>query len=275
MLSIGDFAQLAQVSPRTLRHYGELGILEPAHVNPATGYRYYELRQLADLRRVLALRDLGIGLEQIRDLLGADDGVSIDQLRGMLRLRQAETSASIDEQQHRLRRVAAQLAALERGDVMRTIDIAVKVTDPVRVAQTTGVAPGYGYHNVHPVFDERLPVVWRRVVACGVEPGICVASFDWADDDGRIVVHLGFDIGDQPLDDDGEVRVVELPPVEVASAIHLGSLDDFSATFEAVVRWIDASGYRIAGRSRELYRVWDLEDPAKHVTELQLPIARV
>jgi DNA-binding transcriptional MerR regulator len=274
MLSIGDFALLGQVSPRTLRHYGELGLLEPAHVDPATGYRSYELRQLADLRRVLALRDLGIGLGQIRELLEAGDGVSIEQLRGMLRLRRVEISASIAEQEDRLRRVAAHLDALERGDVMRALDIVVKVTEPVRMAETTGVAAGYGYENIGPVFEERLPAVWRHVVESGIEPGICVAHFDWPDDAGRVVVHLGFDIGDQPLTEVDDVRVGELPGVEVASTIHRGSLVDFSGTFEAVVRWIDASGHRIADRSRELYLEWDPEDPAKNVTELQLPIAR-
>jgi DNA-binding transcriptional MerR regulator len=274
MLSIGDFARLGQVSPRTLRHYGELGILEPAHVSPETGYRSYELRQVADLRRVLALRDLGVGLGEIRELLGAGGGVSIEQLQGMLRLRQTELSASIEAHQDRLRRVAAHLEALQRGDLMRTIDIAVKVTEPLRIAETTGVAPGYGYENIGPVFDARLPVVRRRLAASGVEPGICVAHFDWPDDDGRVVVHLGFDIGDQPLTGDDDVGVVELPAVEVASAIHRGPLDDFTDTFEALVRWIDASGYQIADRSRELYLDSDLDDPAKRITELQLPIAR-
>jgi DNA-binding transcriptional MerR regulator len=274
MLSIGEFARLGQVSPRTLRHYGALGILEPAHVDPATGYRSYELRQLVDLRRVLALRDLGIGLEPIRELLEADGGVSIEQLRGMLRLRQAEISASVAEQQDRLRRVATLLDALERGDAMRTIDTVVKVTEPIRVAETTGVAAGYGHANIGPVFEEQLPVVWRRVVESGVEPGICVAHYDWPDESGNVVVHLGFDIGDQSFAESDDVHVVELPAVEVASTLHRGPMTDIADTFEALVRWIEANGYRIADRSRELYLEWDLEDPAKRVTELQLPVVR-
>jgi DNA-binding transcriptional MerR regulator/predicted transcriptional regulator YdeE len=274
MLSIGDFAQLGRVSPRTLRHYGELGILEPAHLDPATGYRYYELSQLVDLRRVLALRDLGFGLESIRELLEADRGVSMEQLRGMLRLRQAELSASLVEQQDRLRRVGVLLDSLERGDVMRTIDVVVKVTEPVRVAETTGVAAGYGPDNIGPVFEERLPVVSRRVVESGLEPGTCVAHYDWPDDSGHVVVHVGFDIGDQSLTENDEVRVVELPSLEVASAIHRGPLVDIADTFEAVVRWIESNGYRIADRSRELYLEWDSEDVARNITELQLPIAR-
>ena len=120
MLSIGEFARLGQVSPRTLRHYGDLGVLEPAHVDPATGYRYYEVRQLSLLRRVLALRDLGVGLDQIRGVMGGDGELSVEQLRGSC-LRRADISASIAEQHDRLRRVANYLDALEQGELMRTL----------------------------------------------------------------------------------------------------------------------------------------------------------
>jgi effector-binding domain-containing protein len=123
------------------------------------------------------------------------------------------------------------------------------------------------------VFEARLPVVRRRMVESGIEPGICIAHYDWPDDSGDVVVHLGFDIGDQSFKDDNDVRVVVLPAVEVASAIHRGSLVDITDTFEAVVRWIEANGYQIADRSRELYLEWDPEDPARSVTELQVPIA--
>src|SRR3954447_14326574 len=115
MLSIGDFARLGPVTPRALRHYAEHRVLEPDRIDPSTGYRFYALRQVADLRRVLALRDLGVGLDEIRGLLEAPDGISVEQLRGMLRLREAEITASIAEQQDRLRRVSAQLHALEQG----------------------------------------------------------------------------------------------------------------------------------------------------------------
>jgi effector-binding domain-containing protein len=192
----------------------------------------------------------------------------------MLRLRRTEISASIAEQQNRLRRVESYLDALERGELMRTIDVVVKETEPLRMAETTGVAPGYGHENIGPVFQGRLPVVLERIVENGLRPGRCAAYYEWPDDDGSIVAHLGFEIGDQALADGDDVRVVELPVVEVASTLHRGPMDDISDTYEAMVRWIDDNGYRIADRSRELYLEWDEQDPAKNVTELQMPIGR-
>jgi DNA-binding transcriptional MerR regulator/effector-binding domain-containing protein len=273
MLSIGEFAHLGQVSPRTIRHYGDVGILEPAHVDPATGYRSYELGQLSVLRRILALRELGVGLEQIRELLAVDGELSVEQLRGMLRLRESEIAASISEQREQLRRVASCLDALERGEIMQAIEIVVKHTESVRMAETTGVAPGYGHENIGPVFEARLPVVWARLAEAGIEPGVVVAYYDWPDDDGHVVVHLGFDIGDAQLTDDDDVAVVVLPPAEVASVLHRGPLDDITDTYEAAVRWIDANGSTITDRGRELTLVWDPDDPTQTLVELQFPVS--
>jgi effector-binding domain-containing protein len=76
------------------------------------------------------------------------------------------------------------------------------------------------------------------------------------------------------LTDADDVRVVELASVEVASAIHRGPFVDIAQTFEGLVRWIEDNGYPIADRSRELYLETDREEPARNVTELQLPIGR-
>ena len=114
MLSIGDFARLGQVSPRTLRHYDELGILRPERVDRESGYRFYGVAQLQRLHRVVALRDLGFGLDRIGELL--DDEPPLEQLVGMLRDRRTEIEQSVAEEQARLRRVEAHLRALEAAD---------------------------------------------------------------------------------------------------------------------------------------------------------------
>jgi GyrI-like small molecule binding domain len=163
---------------------------------------------------------------------------------------------------------------LERGDLMQAIEIVPKRAEPVRMATTTGIAAGYGHDNIGPVFQERLPIVWQHLIEAGVEPGICVASYEWPDDDGRVVVHLGFDIGAQTLPDGDDVRVIELASVEVASALHQGAFNGISDTFDAIIRWIDDNGYRIADRSRELYLETNLDNTAKNVMELQIPITR-
>jgi DNA-binding transcriptional MerR regulator len=277
MLSIGDFARLGHVSPRMLRHYDELGLLQPVHVDPATGYRSYRVGQLARLHRLLALRDLGLSLDQIRGVL--DDEPPLDELRGMLRIRRAQIEAGLADDQARLRRVEAHLRAIEGSNPMATYDIVLKSTDPLRVAAAVGVAPGFGQENLGPVFEALVPKVLGRLDASGVRPTMMVAWYEQPTDEGEVVAHIGFDIGDQALEDQGltaedGVAVVDLPVVDVASLVHKGSMVNIEDTYLALVSWIEDSGYRLAGRSRELYLEWSEGDESRNITELQMPIAR-
>jgi DNA-binding transcriptional MerR regulator len=72
MLSIGRFARLAGLTVGALRHYHEHGVLEPARVDPATGYRSYARSQLDDARLIARLRELNLALPEVTALLAAD-----------------------------------------------------------------------------------------------------------------------------------------------------------------------------------------------------------
>lgn len=111
MLTIGAFARLGGVSVKTLRHYAAIGLLVPAQVDQATGYRSYAPEQLFLLNHILVLKDLGLSLAQIGALL--EEGVPLDQLHGMLRLKRAELHDQIAGVQELLGRVERRLEQLE------------------------------------------------------------------------------------------------------------------------------------------------------------------
>ena len=289
MLTIGGFAQIGQVSARTLRHYDDLGLLRPERVDASSGYRYYDVSQLARLHRLLALRDLGFSLEQIRDML--EDELSTEALRGMLRLRRAQVAQVVGEEQARLRRIEARLRSLERRDQMTLVqDVVVKKTQPLRVVEASGIAPGFGTENLQPVFSELYPRVIAHLQRAGVEPGLCVAWYN-QDTDGTVTVHAGFGVHAQVKTSDGDgvtgvevsdtaatdsdgVTVHELPVIDVASVLYRGAMEDIGATYDGLMQWIDSSGYVLAGASRELYYEVCAPggDPSSNVVEVQLPI---
>ena len=62
--SIQDLARAAGTTSRTLRHYGEVGLLRPSRIG-GNGYRYYDQDSLVRLQRILLLRDLGLGLPAV------------------------------------------------------------------------------------------------------------------------------------------------------------------------------------------------------------------
>src|SRR6478752_4010885 len=133
MFTIGDFARYGRVSARMLRHYDAIGLLRPDRIDPATGYRYYGAAQLARLNRVIALKDLGFTLQQVRAVV--DDQVDADELRGMLRLPQVE----------------ARLRSIESEGHMPENDVQIKRVPAVRVAEVNPTAPGYQPQDISPV----------------------------------------------------------------------------------------------------------------------------
>jgi DNA-binding transcriptional MerR regulator len=116
MMNIGEFARLGGVSTRMLRHYDAIGLLVPAHVDPHTGRRSYDLAQLPTLNRLVALKGLGLRLDEIGPLLS--DGVDPAELHGMLRLREAELERQVRQQRHLLDRVKARLRLIEQETQM-------------------------------------------------------------------------------------------------------------------------------------------------------------
>ena len=138
MISIGDFARLGRVSVRMLRHYDTIGLLRPEHVDPHTGYRYYRPGQLRRLNRIVALKDLGLRLEQVRAIV--DEQLTGDQLRAMLRLRQAELEAQILDGRHRLDRVQARLRLIDAEEIMTVPDVITKTVPAATVVGLTATA---------------------------------------------------------------------------------------------------------------------------------------
>jgi DNA-binding transcriptional MerR regulator len=124
-----------------LRHYDAIGLLRPAHVDQMTGYRSYDAGQLSRLNRIVALKDLGFTLQQVRSIL--DDEVSVEELRGMLRLREAELQSQIAADTARLARVEARLRTIEKEGAMPADEVQIKRIPGVRVAELSATAAGF------------------------------------------------------------------------------------------------------------------------------------
>jgi len=271
MFSIGEFAQHGRVSVRMLRHYDAIGLLRPACVDPVTGYRSYQASQLAQLNRVIALKDLGFTLQQVQEIMA--EQVSAAELRGMLRLRRAEIQSRIDAETSRLARVEARLATIEDEARVPVDGVVIKGLAPVRVAELAGVAGSYEPEAITPVIQPLYRDLRQRMASAPVTAaGPAMAYYEDAPaSDGAIVVHAAEPVAGG-TDGDHGFAVVDLAEVDRAAVIiHHGSMDDVLPAVQALARWIDAGGYRAAGYAREVTLEWS-PDPDRWVTELQQPI---
>ena len=271
MFRIGEFSKLSQVSVKTLRYYDQIDLLHPAEVDRFTNYRYYTTDQLHRLNRILALKDLGLTLDQIGLVL--DQELSPAELRGMLRLKQVELEQQVEEQQARLARVAARLRQIEQEGKMPDYIVTLKEVPALRVASVRDVVANYPaqsalWHELEAFLEQKQ-----------VQPsGPCFTldhEEEYRESDVDLEVCEPIDVD---LEGDDRVTVRELPGGQMASMLHIGPYETLSEAYPVIIGWIMENGYRITGSGREIY-VRNAPDhdvePAEYVTEIQFPVAKL
>jgi DNA-binding transcriptional MerR regulator/predicted transcriptional regulator YdeE len=269
MLKIGEFSKLVQVSVPTLRYYDQVGLLKPVEVDRSTGYRYYSASQLPRLHRILALKGLGFSLEQIAAVLA--EGLTPEQMRGMLRLRHAQISQQLAEMQSQLVEVEVRLQQIEREDAMSSYDVILKHVDPQLVASVRATLPE---HNaISPLYAEVYAALGPHASAAGQTLAI------WYDEEYRdhdVDGAAAFLLRSR-VPESGRMRVHTLPAITIATTVHQGSYNTLIEAHEAILKWIEANGYRIVGPSRELYLHNTMpirHDDPSYVTEIQFPVEK-
>jgi DNA-binding transcriptional MerR regulator/effector-binding domain-containing protein len=273
-LKIGEFARLGQVSVSALRYYSDAGLLKPAHTDRWTGYRYYDLDQLPSLNRILALKDLGLSLEDIGRLMG--DELAPEQIRALLRVKQAELREQTRELIERLSRVEARIQQIELEGKMPDYDVVVKRVGPIRGAalHDTLVGNQSGDMNYTYLFDEVADHM-RKNGATKSAPVIDL----WYDLPGNLPDEMRVTVvipTDSDLPETDRVKVEVLPAVDqMVSVVHRGPFTTISAANVAALKWIERNGYRVNGPGRGVYLQYDRDgDPNDWVTEIQFPVEK-
>jgi DNA-binding transcriptional MerR regulator len=236
---IGEFAELGGVSAKTLRFYDGIGLLRPATVDPRTRYRLYSSDQLEDLASILALKNLGISLAQVRELTGKR-GSTAGRRTILTELKRTieQSIQSATQSLHHLN------AALDELGEQPPIPVVVKRRSSIPIASFRVTVKNYAEV---PRFEEELSravppqcvgtlhgVLWHRCADSGTleaEPFIALKQ--------RVPQRAAYD-------------VKRLPEAVLACAY--SGLDDASSeqAYAAIRRWINLRGYRVAGAKREL-----------------------
>lgn len=253
MFRIGEFAQIAQVSGRQLRFYDQLGLLRPARIDPQTGYRYYSIRQLPRLNSILALKELGLSLEQIGPLLKNE--ISPAELRAMLTMKRAQLEQSLREEETRLRHIESRIAQIDRRGGIGDYDVVVKsvaaapflslrcscenMDEAVRMVRTVAED---GSRQIRPALRDKLIVVARN-----------------DHDDEKLDLEIGFSLmrasnANIRISGDLMLRAGELPAVDtMATIVRPGTNAASHSSFGAIGMWIEANGFEVFGPCREVF----------------------
>jgi DNA-binding transcriptional MerR regulator len=271
---IAEFARLGGVTAKTLRAWDDAGVFRPAWVDPSTGYRSYSPAQLPELRRILALRDVGVPLAELSDLVagGAD-------LRAVLARRRAGLEHERRELERRLRVLDITVAMADpvpgrAEDAIPDVVVRSVIEEP---AATMTLDPGEE-RDLGPAFYAVEAHVRDHGRRAPRPPGV----IEVADPPGRGI--LVFVPVRGPVEPAGRIAFRRLPACRVASIIHRGTYEGLAGAGAALQRWVSAAGHSRAGPLRVLYLQFGAEPELRvpqafvvdraidYVTELQQPL---
>jgi DNA-binding transcriptional MerR regulator/effector-binding domain-containing protein len=263
MFRVAEFAHLAGVSPRMLRKWDGIGLFRPAWVDPSTGYRAYSPAQLPELRRILALRDVGMPLAEIAALRGGTG-----DLREALARRRRELERARRDAERRLQALEIGIAM---ADDPSAPDVVVRPIEPERVA-VLRLRDGEDDASAFYELEAHVRDLGRRRSAPPGETRL----------DAQRAVFVPVT---RPVPAVDRIDSIQLPGIQAATVVHRGDYDGLGPARDALERWVAAAGLRPDGPLRVLYlqfgaeaelrvpRRYLVDRDADLVTELQLPVA--
>ncbi|MGH2974497.1 MAG: MerR family transcriptional regulator [Solirubrobacterales bacterium] len=265
-VSIGQFAAAAHLSVKTLRHYHEVGLLEPSEVDPSSGYRYYSYEQIPAAQVIRRLRNLDMPVADVKAVLGASDPDARHRLilehLGRLEAQLAETQAAVGELQDLLGRTQVE-QAVERRTVTATPALAIH-----DVVDRADVLAWW-----HGALGELRAIVTAQGLRQAGPPGGLYATDIFEHDRGGATVFIPVDGTARAI---GRVTPQLIPGTEVAVMHHHGSLANVDLTYGDLGSYVMKHEINVDGPLRENYLcgLLDTDDPDAWDTEIAWPIFR-
>jgi DNA-binding transcriptional MerR regulator/effector-binding domain-containing protein len=263
-LTIGAFSRLTHLSIKTLRYYHEVGLLEPAVVDPDSGYRYYRPGQAQSAQLVRRFRDLGLPVADVKAVLAAPD----------LTARNAILAGHLDRMRDQLRQTEAAVESLRRMLDGGSASVAIEER-VLEGAAAISVAAHVLRKDVAAWWMDALAGLRATALAAGLEQNGPVGGiYDdelFTQDAGHARVYLP--VGDSPALDGTGMRW-ELPAARFAVALHVGPHSDVDRSYAALGTYAAANGRDGAGPVRERYLTgpFDTADQAQWRTEVCWPM---
>lgn len=272
LLAIGHFARLTGLTVRAVRHYGELGLLEPACVDPVTGYRYFTVDQVADAAAIRRLRFLELALDEIGEILKADDPAFTRARLVRHRAKMAELAATTEQ-------ILTTLQRLIEGEE-ELVPTVADIRDEVEVKDVPDQLVLRIRERVSlERMSEIVPAAFEEIAAylqeCGLEPiGPPITICPYADEEGMVSVENAWPIVEE-VSGEGRIEAATLPACTVLSYRHRGHYSELDRSYRALEALVERDGLTKAGEPREVYWTDPNELPVEEwATEIQFPIVR-
>jgi DNA-binding transcriptional MerR regulator/effector-binding domain-containing protein len=262
-LTIGDFSRITHLSVKTLRRYHDAGLLEPADVDPHTGYRYYSTAQVPTAQVIRRFRELGMPVREIGDVLATSDPAA----------RSAVIAGHLERLEGQLDQTRAAVASLRR--LLQPAGSAIEVVHRVRPETIAAAIRGTVDRSEVVSWYGRAMAELDRALLGRQPSGPRGGLYDnelFTEDRGVAVVYVP--VADPPTT--GRVQPFLIPGCELATTVHHGSHDDIDVSYGELGSYVTENAFVLAGPVNETYLVGprDTDDTTAWRTEIGWPVFR-
>lgn len=261
---IGDFARMAQISPKQLKYYEQCGLIVPAHTDADSGYRYYEIEQLRAVAHIRAFMSMGFSTAEISGLLAGSDYAAA------FARKKTELEGELSCLRQKLSLLSFYRDALREHDFNQPYRAMVKTMPRGLYASLRRRFP-----NVSALTDAWGPLLAEvRRTGASPSPGLSTLARFWDDEFSMTDIDAELLLGVNKRGEASELFAYrELAPAQAVSVIHRGGYDLINEAYAFAYLWIDRGGHSVAGLPIEAYLCGPASGPptSEYITELYIP----
>lgn len=267
LMPIGQFSRITGLPARTLRFYDEIALLQPAVVDPFTGYRYYLPSQVEHAHQIARLRSVDLPLNEIQTHLLGDT----EQAEQVLSRHMARLTARIHKDQQGLDLLRKLLQGKETPMTYHVHLKDISDTQALVVRSRVETPEESGPQIVHAFTRELWPHIKRH--SCQLGSPYFFACHDLEGEGGPAELEMVVPVQGE-VQGTGRIEVAQIPGGRFACTLHEGPYEEMGAAYRAVVAWVEAQGLEIVHHSREVYLVDDqvTDDPQRLRTEVMYQV---
>ena len=264
MYKIGDFSSMSKTTIKTLRYYEKEGLLKPVYVDLNTGYRYYETSQLMEISKIISLRQIGLSIKDIKNILNGYNMVEIlnkkkKELEDDLVLFNMELS---------------KINYLLEGDNMKN-EIFIKEIPSYVIYYCDGIISDF---SKIPEFVLQAGEECAKVnpnLKC-ITPDYCYISYlDGEYKEKDIKIRYGQAVEKVGKETD-RIKFKMMDAITAVCIYHKGAYDNLRNSYNIILKFIEDNGYEVIDNPRECYidGCWNKDNEDNYLTEIQFPIKK-
>ncbi len=264
MIKIGDFSKMSKLTIKTLRYYEKEGLLAPCYINPYTSYRYYEASQLLDVSKIISLKEMGLSIKDIKNILNGAD------MHNILVKRKQEIEKNINDFHIELSKINY---LLEENKLKN--EIIVKKIPSYTIYYRDGVIEDFSKISEFAFITGSMCAHANPNLKC-IDPDYCYISYldgEYKETNIKIRYAQAVEtIGNET----NEIKFTTTPEITAVCIYHRGAYNNLRDSYQIVLKYIEDNNYEIIDNARECYidGCWNKENENDYLTEIQFPVRK-